>query len=57
MFIPCVGAQDEATRERLRAAFARGHSDKVQSLIVGAEPPDETCWLDGKGWWLSTRPT
>lgn len=51
MFIPCVGARDEETAQRLTAAFQR--PDTVRSLHR-ATPPDTTCWCAGDGWWLST---
>jgi len=52
MFIPCVGARDAATEERLAEAFARGDVKKVRSLRLGSEP-DDTCWFAGRDWWLS----
>jgi protein-L-isoaspartate(D-aspartate) O-methyltransferase len=45
--IPCVGGRDPAAEERLKAALARGDFTAI---------PDETCWLAGEGWWLSTAP-
>jgi protein-L-isoaspartate(D-aspartate) O-methyltransferase len=53
-FIPCVGAQSEAAVERLQWAFELGGWSKVQSLRCGTSP-DESCWYDGEGWWLSRR--
>ncbi len=53
MFIPCVGARDEETAEKLTAAFNRGDIQRVQSLRRGT-PPDDTCWVAGNGWWLAT---
>jgi protein-L-isoaspartate(D-aspartate) O-methyltransferase len=53
MFIPCVGARDEATEARLGAAFERGDVQKVRSLRLRGEP-DQTCWFAGRDWWLST---
>jgi len=50
-FIPCAGARDEETAEKLTAAFQR--TDTVRSLHRNT-PPDETCWCSGRGWWLST---
>ena len=52
--IPCAGAQDEAEAKRLSEAFARGDVRRIRSLRRGSMP-DETCWLSGDGWWLSTR--
>ena len=28
----------------------------IRSLRRAPEEPDETCWLAGEGWWLSTAP-
>jgi protein-L-isoaspartate(D-aspartate) O-methyltransferase len=55
MFIPCVGARDEETAEKLSEAFKRGDLGNVRSLRRDTSP-DETCWLSGRGWWLSTAP-
>jgi protein-L-isoaspartate(D-aspartate) O-methyltransferase len=54
-FIPCIGAQDPVQAEKLRTAINRGGSEDVRSLRLATEPPDETCWLAGSGWWLSTQ--
>ncbi|MBM3648752.1 MAG: protein-L-isoaspartate(D-aspartate) O-methyltransferase [Alphaproteobacteria bacterium] len=53
MFVPCVGARDPATAQRLATAFARGDARTVQSLRRGPSP-DQSCWCAGHGWWLST---
>lgn len=53
MFIPCIGGQDEAAGERLRAVFPAPDYTAIKSLHRHT-PPDETCWLEGEGWWLST---
>lgn len=53
-FVPCAGARDEETASKLTAAFRRGNWRDVKSLRRGTEP-DETCWVAGQGWWLSTR--
>lgn len=53
MFVPCSGARDAETGQRLAEAFERGDSNKVRSLRRGT-PPDESCWFSGNGWWLST---
>lgn len=52
-FIPCVGAQSEATASRLRHAFETTRWSDVRSLHVGSTP-DDTCWFADDGWWLST---
>ncbi len=51
-FIGCAGLQDEEMGRRLTAAFSKDW-DRVRSLRLD-EPPDDTCWFAGDGWWLST---
>lgn len=53
-FIGCAGLQDADAGRRLAEAFAKGW-ESVQSLRRG-DPPDETSWFAGDGWWLSTAP-
>jgi len=53
MFIPCVGARDDATAAKLAEAFKRGDARNVRSLHRHA-PPDNTAWVSGDDWWLST---
>ncbi len=55
-FIPCVGAQSEAAGAALKAAFQGQDWREVKALHRDGRPPDESCWLAGDGWWLSTRP-
>jgi protein-L-isoaspartate(D-aspartate) O-methyltransferase len=52
--IPCIGGRDPSAEDRLRAALAHSRLATVRSLRRTPEPPDETCWLAGDGWWLST---
>ncbi|HEX4965845.1 MAG TPA: rRNA adenine N-6-methyltransferase family protein [Thermoanaerobaculia bacterium] len=52
-FIPCTGARDEETAQKLTEAFKRDDFQAVKSLRRNASP-DETCWCAGPGWWLST---
>jgi protein-L-isoaspartate(D-aspartate) O-methyltransferase len=52
--IPCIGGRDPAAEERFQAALARSRLVTVRSLRRTPEEPDETCWLAGEGWWLST---
>ena len=52
-FIPCVGPQDAKTGTTLAPAFARGDWRTVKSLHL-ADRPDDTCWVKGDDWWLST---
>jgi len=54
--IPCVGGRDPAAEERLKAALARGDFTAIRSLRRAPEEPDDTCWLAGEGWWISTAP-
>jgi protein-L-isoaspartate(D-aspartate) O-methyltransferase len=53
MFIPCVGARDDATAAKLAEAFKRGDARNVRSLHR-LTPPDTTAWVAGDNWWLST---
>ena len=53
--IDCIGGRDQAAEERLTMALRRSHFEPpVRSLRRAPEEPDETCWLAGDGWWLST---
>jgi len=52
--IPCIGGRDPGAEGRLEAALTRSGLATVGSLRRAPEPPDETCWLAGDGWWLST---
>ncbi len=53
-FVPCIGARNEMTAQRLGEAFRNGNWNKVKSLRRN-EPVDESCWVAGEGWWLSTE--
>lgn len=53
-FIACETRQDDALGRALSEAFAGGGWERVQSLRLGGAP-DETCWVEGSDWWLSTR--
>jgi protein-L-isoaspartate(D-aspartate) O-methyltransferase len=52
MFVPCLGARDDETAQKLSAAFKRGDFRNVKSLRRNSQP-DDTCWCSGDGWWLS----
>ena len=52
MWVPCMGARDEETAQKLSVAFKRGDFRNVKSLRRNSEP-DDTCWCAGNGWWLS----
>jgi protein-L-isoaspartate(D-aspartate) O-methyltransferase len=53
-FISFSGARDPEIARRLEAAFGRDRGIPVKSLRRSPAEPDETCWLAGEGWWLST---
>jgi protein-L-isoaspartate(D-aspartate) O-methyltransferase len=55
MFIPCIGARDDETAKSLSAAFKRSDWSHVQSLRRNTTS-DASCWVSGRGWWLSTSP-
>lgn len=55
MFIPCVGARDGETAQKLSEAFKRGDMGNVRSLQRETSPYP-TCWCSGRNWWLSTFP-
>lgn len=52
-FIACVGTQNPEAGRRLARAFRRGNWKKVKSLHR-FDPPDASCWIAGRDWWLST---
>jgi protein-L-isoaspartate(D-aspartate) O-methyltransferase len=52
--IHCIGGRDPAAESRLWAALAHAGLTAVRSLRRAPDEPDETCWLAGEGWWLST---
>jgi protein-L-isoaspartate(D-aspartate) O-methyltransferase len=54
-FISIVGPKNAETHQALAAAFARGTLREVRSLRLDSAV-DDTCWLKGEGWWLSTAP-
>ena len=54
--IGCVGGRDAAAEERLRQALRRSDYGAIRSLRRSPDQPDESCWLAGDGWWLSTAP-
>jgi protein-L-isoaspartate(D-aspartate) O-methyltransferase len=51
-FVPCLGARDELTAQKLTSAFRSGNWKRVRSLHRNTEP-DGSCWCSGSGWWLS----
>jgi protein-L-isoaspartate(D-aspartate) O-methyltransferase len=52
--IHCVGGRDPAAEERINLAMAGSRMTNIRSLRRAPDKPDETCWLAGEGWWLST---
>jgi protein-L-isoaspartate(D-aspartate) O-methyltransferase len=54
--IACTGGRDAEAEARLAAALARTDYTAIKSLRRPPEKPDDTCWLVGEGWWLSTAP-
>jgi protein-L-isoaspartate(D-aspartate) O-methyltransferase len=55
IFIPCEEvSQADETGLALREAFEGGDWEKVRYFHLD-EKPDDTCWVKGDGWWLSTR--
>lgn len=50
-----LGGRSSDADRRLRTAFAAGGSECVKSLRRPCETPDESCWLEGDGWWLSAK--
>jgi protein-L-isoaspartate(D-aspartate) O-methyltransferase len=54
--IACTGGRDIEAEARLAAALARADYTVIKSLRRSPEEPDNTCWLAGEGWWLSTAP-
>ena len=53
-FVPCIGARNETTAQRLTDAFQNSTWSKVRSLYCN-DHPDDSCWCSGPGWWLSTN--
>jgi protein-L-isoaspartate(D-aspartate) O-methyltransferase len=51
-FVPLAGRQDDALGRELTRAF-RGNWQHVRTLRLDGKP-DETCWVSGGDWWLST---
>lgn len=53
--IDCVGGRDKDAEARLETALRRSRfAPPIQSLRRPPDEPDDTCWLAGDGWWLST---
>jgi protein-L-isoaspartate(D-aspartate) O-methyltransferase len=55
--IDCIGGRDRDAEKKLTVALRRSRFDPpARSLRRPPDEPDETCWLAGNGWWLSTAP-
>jgi hypothetical protein len=52
--IDCIGGRDDEAAGRLVAAIAKSGFASIRSLRRPPDEPDQTCWLAGDGWWLST---
>jgi protein-L-isoaspartate(D-aspartate) O-methyltransferase len=53
-FISCVVEAQPGAEDALAGALERGGGEAVRSLRRAPEVPDDSCWLAGKDWWLST---
>jgi protein-L-isoaspartate(D-aspartate) O-methyltransferase len=50
----CIGGRDAEAEARLEKALVKAPLSAVRSLRRPPEEPEESCWLAGEGWWLST---
>ena len=55
VFIPCVARAETDAADALAATLQRGGGEAVRSLRRPPDLPDDSCWLAGEGWWLSTK--
>ncbi len=55
--IPCVVTVETGSADARAAALKRGGGEAVRSLRRAPDLPDDSCWLAGEGWWLSTKAT
>jgi protein-L-isoaspartate(D-aspartate) O-methyltransferase len=53
-FVPCTGAREEATANKLTKAFRNRNWTRVKTLHRN-NLVDRSCWCSGEGWWLSTN--
>jgi protein-L-isoaspartate(D-aspartate) O-methyltransferase len=51
-FVPCIGARNQTTEQKLGEAFRNSNWTKVK-LLHRNDEPDDSCWCSGHGWWLS----
>lgn len=54
-FVGCIGARDAVESKRLGEAFRHRRCHKVTSLHRD-DRPGSSCWVSGRGWWLSVEP-
>ncbi len=53
--IDCIGGRDPVAERSLLEALRKSRfAPPIRSLRRPPDEPDETCWLSGDGWWLST---
>lgn len=52
-FVSLIGGQSAESAHRLNSAFVHGGKESVQSFRID-QAKDDTCWLAGDDWWLST---
>jgi protein-L-isoaspartate(D-aspartate) O-methyltransferase len=56
MIFPCIGSRDEESNQRLRDALKLGTWGSVQSLRRESHESNDSCWLHGETFCLSTLP-
>jgi len=56
MIFPCAGTRNEDANQRLQQSLMKGTWTTVQSLRRDTHEADETCWLHGDDFCLSTSP-
>ena len=54
LFIPFSGARDREVGKELARALGRDRGEGVRSLRCDVHEKEESCWLHGEGWCLST---
>jgi protein-L-isoaspartate(D-aspartate) O-methyltransferase len=55
--IDCIGGRNPGAEAKLLRALRQSRFEPpIRSLRRPPDQPDETCWLAGDGWWLSTTP-
>jgi protein-L-isoaspartate(D-aspartate) O-methyltransferase len=55
--IDCIGGRSPGAEAKLLWALRQSRFEPpIRSLRRPPDEPDDTCWLAGDGWWLSTAP-